>query len=186
MRSSAQHLFLAKPKINLYLLLAIRRLRRLLARPPVVSSLRSLEPRPRRSLNWVRSRFLLFLASDGLGGRIWGHPSPLSKSRSLSNFWLQPRPQKRFFDSPNSTYQLTSSKAAEVNAAWPKTTAPMGRGYMPIFNLLRLLVWPCISFKQQDRIRGPLIHIWRENSNLAWYDPATFTKVYQKVQGIHY
>ena len=36
---------------------------------------------------------ITILASDGLGGRIWGHPAPL-KSRSPSNFWLQSRPRK--------------------------------------------------------------------------------------------
>ena len=45
------------------------------------------------------------------------------------------------FDTPNSTYQLTALGAAEVNAERPKTSAPMGKGYMPILNLLRLLVW---------------------------------------------
>ena len=32
--------------------------------------------------------------------------------------------------------------AVEVNVAEPKTTAPLGKGYMPISNLLRSLVWP--------------------------------------------
>ena len=45
------------------------------------------------------------------------------------------------FDTPNSTYQLTASEAAEVNAERLNTSAPMGKGYMPILNLLRLLVW---------------------------------------------
>ena len=44
----------------------------------------------------------------------------------------------------------TASEAAEVNAERPKTTAPMSKGYMPSFNLLGLLVWPCISDKQED------------------------------------
>ena len=65
----------------------------------------------------------------------------------------------RFFDTPNSTYQLTASEAAEVNAERPKTSAPMGEGYMPILNLLGSLVWACISFKQKDRIRGSLIYL---------------------------
>ena len=65
----------------------------------------------------------------------------------------------RFFDTPNSTYQLTASEAAEVNAERPKTSAPMGKGYMPILNLLGSLGWPCISFKQKDRIRGQLIYM---------------------------
>ena len=35
----------------------------------------------------------------------------------------------------------------------------MSKGYMPICNLLRLLVWPCIGNRQQYRIRGLLIYM---------------------------
>ena len=41
----------------------------------------------------LQTEIFAILASDGLGGRIWGHPAPL-KSRSPSNFWLQSRPRK--------------------------------------------------------------------------------------------
>ena len=35
---------------------------------------------------------------------------------------------------------------------------PRSKGYMPICNLLHLLVWPCIGNRQQYRIRGLLLH----------------------------
>ena len=53
----------------------------------------------------------------------------------------------------------TASEAAEVHSERPKTTAPMGEGYMPNLNLLGSMVWPCICFPQEDRIRGPLIYM---------------------------
>ena len=58
------------------------------------------------------------------------------------------------FDIPNSTYQLTASEATEateVNDERPKTNAPMGKGYMPILNLLGSLVEPCIGNLQEYR-----------------------------------
>ena len=58
------------------------------------------------------------------------------------------------FDIPNSTYQLTASEATEateVNADRPKTNTPMGKGYMPILNLLGSLVWPSIGKTQEYR-----------------------------------
>ena len=67
-------------------------------------------------------------------------------SHDLKNCFLL-----RFFDTPNSTYQLTASEAAEVNAERPKTSAPMGKGYMPILNLLGSLVEPCIGNLQEYR-----------------------------------
>ena len=114
------------------------------------------------SSNWLKSRFLKFLASDDLGGRIWGHPVHVNRGRRVTldfSHDLKKCFLLWFFDTPNSTYQLTVSEAAEVNADRPKTTAPMGKGYMPILNLLGSLVWPCISDKQEDRIRGLLIYM---------------------------
>ena len=50
-------------------------------------------------------------------------------------------------------------EAAAVNAERPKTTLPLGKGYMPLLNLLGSLVWACISDKQKYRIRGSLIYM---------------------------
>ena len=52
----------------------------------------------------------------------------------------------------------TASEAAEVHSERPKTTAPMGKGYMPNLNLLGSPVWACIRLKQEYRIRGSLIY----------------------------
>ena len=62
------------------------------------------------------------------------------------------------FDTPNITYQLTAADSAEVNAKRPKTSAPMGKGYMPILNLLGSLVWPSMYRENTEgQTRGPLI-----------------------------
>ena len=59
----------------------------------------------------------------------------------------------------NSEQPPTAAEAAEVHSEWPKTKQPLGKGYLPILNLLGSLVSPCISDKQEYRIRGLLIYM---------------------------
>ena len=57
------------------------------------------------------------MASDSLGGRIWGPPIPLNRGR-WATFDFSHDPKNRFllwfFDTPNSTYQQTALEAAEL------------------------------------------------------------------------
>ena len=57
-------------------------------------------------------------------------------------------------DTPNSTNQLTASEAVEADLIRPMSPAPMGKGHMPILNLLGLTVSESIRFKQQYRHKG--------------------------------
>ena len=105
---------------------------------------------------------ITILASDGLGGRIWGHPIPLNRglwatfdfSHDLEKCFLL-----WFFGTPSLTYQLTASEAAEADLIWPMSPAPMGRGHMQSFNLLGQTVSESIGNKQQYRIRGTQIYM---------------------------
>ena len=54
------------------------------------------------------------------------------------------------FDTPNSTYQLTASEAAEAGLDRPKTSALMNGGCMQSFDLLALKLRPCIGNKPKD------------------------------------
>ena len=100
---------------------------------------------------------ITILASDGLGGRIWGHPIPLNRglwatfdfSHDLEKCFLL-----WFFGTPSLTYQLTASEAAEADLIWPKTSAPTRSCYLASFSLLALTVWPCISDIQKYRQKG--------------------------------
>ena len=56
-----------------------------------------------------------------------------------------------FFDTPNSTCEVTASEAAEAGLIVTMTCARMSRGYMQSFNLLALKLWPCIKDNQLDR-----------------------------------
>jgi len=120
------------------------------------------------------SRVWSLQASDSLGGRIWilRLYSP-HKSSTLSDFWLWSRPQKYFqifFDTPNSTYQLTASEALEAGLKWPKTSALMSLGCMQSFNLLALKIRLLIAHISK-RPRRPLrqaSHILKTSAFMSW------------------
>ena len=100
---------------------------------------------------------ITILASDGLGGRIWGHPIPLNRglwatfdfSHDLEKCFLL-----WFFGTPSLTYQLTASEAAEADLIWPKTSAPTRSCYMASFSLLALTVWLFTGNIQKYRQKG--------------------------------
>ena len=80
-------------------------------------------------------------ASDGLGGRIWGHPVPLNRGRwATLDSWHNPEKCLLlwFFDTENSANQLTASEAAEAGFIRLITSALMSKGCMQSFDLLAL------------------------------------------------
>ena len=52
-----------------------------------------------------------------------------------------------------------ASEAVEADLIRPMSPAPMGIGHMPILNLLGLTVSESIRFRQEYRIRGPVIYM---------------------------
>ena len=56
-----------------------------------------------------------------------------------------------FFDTPNSTCEVTASEAAEAGLIVTMTWLMIGRGHMQSFNLLALKLWICIKDKHEDR-----------------------------------
>ena len=93
-------------------------------------------------------------ASDGLGGRIWGHPVPLNRGRwATFDSWHNPEKCLLlwFFDTQNSANQLTASEAAEASLDRPKTSARMSKGCMQSFDLLALKLRPWWGNTAMDR-----------------------------------
>ena len=55
-----------------------------------------------------------------------------------------------FFDTPNSTCEVTASEAVEAGLIWPKTSAHICRGHMQSFNLLASKLRPGKGYKVMD------------------------------------
>ena len=93
-------------------------------------------------------------ASDDLGGWIWGHPVPLNRGRwttlksclDLEKIFLP-----CFFDTSNSTCEVTASEAAEAGLIVTMTWLTLSTTHMQSYDLLALKLWICIALWQMDR-----------------------------------
>ena len=93
-------------------------------------------------------------ASDDLGGRIWGHPVPLNRGRWTtlkSCLDLEKCFLLCFFDTPNSTCEVTASEAAEAGLIVTMTWPTLSTTHMQSFNLLALKLWICIAHTRNYR-----------------------------------